>query len=57
VRCIRAAVEGIVLKESAAEVLVEAIHTVASGERWVPPPSRPGPSTSWPGPSRSPGRS
>ncbi|HUF50770.1 MAG TPA: response regulator transcription factor [Longimicrobiales bacterium] len=37
VRCIRASVEGVVLKESAAEVLVEAIHAVARGERWVPP--------------------
>lgn len=37
VRCIRASVEGIVLKESAAEVLVDAIHAVARGERWVPP--------------------
>lgn len=37
VRCIRASVEGIVLKESAAEVLVDAIRAVARGERWVPP--------------------
>lgn len=37
VQCIRASVEGVVLKESAAEVLVEAIHAVARGERWVPP--------------------
>lgn len=35
-RCVRGSVEGIVLKESAAEVLVEAIHTVARGERWLP---------------------
>lgn len=37
VRCIRASVDGIVLKESAAEVLMDAIHAVARGERWVPP--------------------
>jgi DNA-binding NarL/FixJ family response regulator len=36
VRCFRASVEGIVLKESAAEVLVEAIEAVARGERWIP---------------------
>jgi DNA-binding NarL/FixJ family response regulator len=36
-RCLEARVDGIVLKESAAEVLVEAIHAVARGERWVPP--------------------
>lgn len=37
VRCIRASVDGIVLKESAAEVLMDAIQAVARGERWVPP--------------------
>jgi len=37
VRCLEASVEGIVLKESAAEVLVEAIRAVARGERWIPP--------------------
>jgi two-component system, NarL family, nitrate/nitrite response regulator NarL len=36
VRCLRAGVDGIVLKESAAEVLVHAIHAVARGERWIP---------------------
>ena len=36
-RCLKAGVDGIVLKESAAEVLVDAIHAVARGERWVPP--------------------
>ncbi|GMV07358.1 MAG: DNA-binding response regulator [Gemmatimonadota bacterium] len=36
-RCLQAAVDGIVLKESAAEVLVDAIHAVSRGERWVPP--------------------
>lgn len=35
-RCIRASVEGIVLKESAAEVLVDAIQAVARGDRWIP---------------------
>lgn len=37
VRCIELGVEGIVLKESAASVLVHAIRTVARGERWIPP--------------------
>ncbi|HUF50767.1 MAG TPA: response regulator transcription factor [Longimicrobiales bacterium] len=55
-RCIRASVDGIVLKESAAEVMVDAIHAVARGERWVPPALTAGRWTSWPGPSRSPGR-
>lgn len=35
--CLRASVEGIVLKESAATVLVDAIRTVARGGRWLPP--------------------
>jgi DNA-binding NarL/FixJ family response regulator len=33
----RSSVEGIVLKESAAEVLVDAIRAVARGDRWIPP--------------------
>lgn len=37
VQCIELGVEGIVLKESAASVLVEAIRAVARGERWIPP--------------------
>lgn len=36
-RCLKASVEGIVLKESAAEVLVDAIRAVARGGRWLPP--------------------
>ncbi len=36
-RCLRSAVDGIVLKESAATVLVDAVHAVAAGERWIPP--------------------
>lgn len=37
VRCFQLSVEGLVLKESAASVLVEAIRTTARGERWIPP--------------------
>lgn len=37
VQCIELGVEGIVLKESAASVLVEAIRSVARGQRWIPP--------------------
>lgn len=37
VQCIELGVEGIVLKESAASVLVEAIRSVATGQRWIPP--------------------
>lgn len=37
VRCIELGVEGIVLKESAASVLVEAIRSVSRGQRWIPP--------------------
>lgn len=37
VRCLNSSVEGVVLKESAASVLVEAIHAVGRGERWIPP--------------------
>jgi DNA-binding NarL/FixJ family response regulator len=37
VRCVELGVEGIVLKESAASVLVEAIRAVSRGERWIPP--------------------
>jgi DNA-binding NarL/FixJ family response regulator len=37
VRCLASAVEGIVLKESAASALVDAIRSVARGERWIPP--------------------
>ena len=36
-RCLKAGVEGIVLKESAADVLVDAIRAVAAGDRWIPP--------------------
>ncbi len=36
-RCLTSSVEGIVLKESAASVLVDAIRTVARGGRWLPP--------------------
>lgn len=36
-RCLELAVEGIVLKESAASVLVEAIRAAARRERWIPP--------------------
>ncbi len=36
-RCLKASVEGIVLKESAAAVLIDAVRTVARGERWIPP--------------------
>lgn len=37
VRCLELSVEGMVLKESAASVLVDAIRAVARGERWIPP--------------------
>ena len=37
VRCVELGVEGIVLKESAASVLVDAIRAVARGERWIAP--------------------
>jgi len=33
-RCMRSSLEGVVLKESAAELLVDAIRSVAGGERW-----------------------
>lgn len=36
-RCLESSVDGIVLKESAASVLVDAIRTVFRGERWIPP--------------------
>lgn len=36
VTSLRADVDGIVLKESAASVLIEAITAVARGERWIP---------------------
>lgn len=36
-RCIRANVDGIVLKESAATVVLDAIRTLGRGERWLPP--------------------
>lgn len=36
-RCLKASVEGIVLKESAASVLIDAVRTVARGGRWIPP--------------------
>lgn len=36
-RCLKASVDGIVLKESAATVLIDAVRTVARGERWIPP--------------------
>jgi len=36
-QCLTSSVEGIVLKESAASVLVDAIRAVARGERWLPP--------------------
>ncbi|HVB32713.1 MAG TPA: response regulator transcription factor [Gemmatimonadaceae bacterium] len=38
VECIRASVEGIILKESAASVLVDAIRAVARGDGWIPAP-------------------
>ena len=34
-KCLTTGVNGIVLKESAASVLVEAIRAVAAGDRWV----------------------
>lgn len=37
VRCLELSVEGIVLKESAASVLVDAIRAASRGERWIPP--------------------
>lgn len=37
VRALRSGVQGIVLKEAAAEHLLEAIEAVASGGRWIPP--------------------
>ncbi len=37
VRCLEAAVDGIVLKEAAPSVLLDAIRAVAAGERWIPP--------------------
>ncbi|MDP2956239.1 MAG: response regulator transcription factor [Longimicrobiales bacterium] len=36
-RCMELGVEGLVLKESAASSLVDAIRAVARGERWIPP--------------------
>ncbi len=36
-RCLELSVEGIVLKESAASVLVDAIRAASRGERWIPP--------------------
>lgn len=36
-RCLKSAVDGIVLKESAAAVLIEAVRAVAEGGRWIPP--------------------
>lgn len=36
-RCLQSGVEGIVLKESAASVLIDAVRAVAGGGRWVPP--------------------
>jgi two-component system nitrate/nitrite response regulator NarL len=35
--CLQASVEGIVLKESAASILIDAVRAVAGGERWIPP--------------------
>lgn len=35
--CLGAGVDGIVLKESIASSLLEAVHAVARGERWIPP--------------------
>ena len=37
VRCVELGVEGVVLKESAASGLVDAIRAVARGERWLSP--------------------
>jgi two-component system nitrate/nitrite response regulator NarL len=37
VHCLELGIEGIVLKESAASVIAEAIRTVARGERWIQP--------------------
>lgn len=36
-RCLSSAVEGIVLKDAAAGDLIDAVRTVARGERWFPP--------------------
>jgi len=36
-QCVRSSVEGIVLKESAASVLIDAVRAVARGERWIAP--------------------
>jgi len=36
-RCLKGSVEGIVLKESAAAVLIDAVRAVSRGERWIPP--------------------
>jgi two-component system nitrate/nitrite response regulator NarL len=36
-RCLELGVEGIVLKESAASIIAEAIRAVARGERWIQP--------------------
>jgi len=36
-RCLRSSVEGIVLKEFQAAVLIDAVRTVGRGERWIPP--------------------
>jgi DNA-binding NarL/FixJ family response regulator len=37
VGCLRFSVDGIVLKESVASVLIDAVRAVARGERWIPP--------------------
>jgi len=36
-RCLRSSVNGIVLKESAPSVLIDAVRAVGRGERWIPP--------------------
>jgi DNA-binding NarL/FixJ family response regulator len=35
--CLKGSVDGIVLKESAASVLIDAVRAVSRGERWIPP--------------------
>ncbi len=35
--CLQSSVDGIVLKESAASALIDAVRAVARGERWIPP--------------------
>ena len=37
VRAVRSGIDGIVLKDAAASVLVDAIRAVSQGKRWIPP--------------------